>query len=303
MQALLAASLLPLALGLGLAQDPAGALDSLRAGAAGAQSYEAAPAVEGVAVGALAPAPGQLPTGKALLAALHELTGKEFRQHTYGEAQNYIFSAADNVLKDGTRGVIDAYSGVFVEGTSTEGSDYREQGDENQDGFIDKGGMNVEHVWPQSFFKDQLPMRADVHHLMATFIHPNGVRGSLPFCAVSGSGQYHNKDGAKGDQSCFEPPDETKGRVARALLYFVTRYYDKSITNGSFSEEFWNEKLDLILGWNRDFPPTREERSRNDRVQSFQGNRNPFVDDPGLADRIGRDAFYRVAAADASLPQ
>jgi len=143
-------------------------------------------------------------------------------------------------------------------------------------------------------------MKSDVHHLMATFIHPNSVRASLPFGVVSGQGQYHNKDGAKADQSAFEPPDETKGRVARALLYFVPRYYDKSITNGSFGEQFWNEKLDVILSWNRDFPPTREERSRNDLVQSFQGNRNPFVDDPGLADRIGRDAFLRLAQADSS---
>ncbi|HAH05118.1 MAG TPA: hypothetical protein DCM05_01115 [Elusimicrobia bacterium] len=295
--------LLPLAAALCSAQQGSSVLEALRGSAPAA--VQSAPAFDAAPAQARAQAAADgIPSGKDLLLALHELTGKGFRQHTYGEAQDYIFSAADNIREDGVRGVKDAYSGVFVPGTSTEGSAYRENGDLNEDGFTDKGGMNVEHVWPQSFFDKQLPMKSDVHHLMATFIHPNSVRGSNPFCLVSGSGRYQNSGGAKASENCFEPPDEAKGRVSRSLLYFMTRYYDKPITKGGFGEHFWNQKLELLLRWNREFPPSREEQARNDLVQSFQGNRNPYVDDPSLADKIGFEAFKRHARPDPfALPQ
>jgi len=293
--------LLPLC-GLAWAQDAGSvsALESLRltapdaAGiAASVPSFKAAPVEiqSNVSIESL--------SGAALLQALHEQTGRSYREHSYDEAQNYIFSAADNVLRGGERGVADAYSGVFVPGSGTEGGGYRENGDQNGDNFVDSQGMNIEHVWPQSFFAKRLPMKSDVHHLMATFIHPNSIRGSLPFGEVRGQGEYHNDGGAKAGQGVFEPPDAAKGRVARAMLYFFTRYYDRNITNGGFSGQFWNDKLELILRWNREFPPDKDESRRNDLVEQFQGNRNPFVDEPGIADRIGAEALKRVSRWDA----
>ncbi|MBI5209327.1 MAG: endonuclease [Elusimicrobia bacterium] len=244
------------------------------------------------------PAAVESPAGAQLLASLHELTGRGYREHGYQEASHYLFSTADNVARDGRRGVADAYSGVFVPGTGEEGGDYREAGDQNGDDFVDGQGMNVEHTWPQSFFSKRLPMKSDLHHLLATFIHPNSVRGSLPFGEVRGAGEYHNNGGAKAGQGVFEPPDAAKGRVARAVLYFYTRYHDRNITNGGFGPDFWNRKLELILRWNRRFPPDQDEKRRNDLVERFQGNRNPYVDDPALADRIGVDGFQRASRWD-----
>ncbi|MDD5628471.1 MAG: endonuclease, partial [Elusimicrobia bacterium] len=42
------------------------------------------------------------------------------------------------------------------------------------------------------------------------------------------------------------------------------------------------------------------EKRRNDLVEEFQGNRNPFIDDPALADRIGAEAFRRASRWDES---
>ena len=47
----------------------------------------------------------------------------------------------------------------------------------------------------------------------------------------------------------------------------------------------------MLLEWNRTFPPSNQERGRNALVERFQGNRNPFIDDPSLADRIGAEGF------------
>lgn len=231
-------------------------------------------------------------SGAALLADLHDRSGKGYRAHEYDEAKSFLFSSADQRVVDGKAGVTDAYSGIFVPGKAGDGGRYPEGGDRNHDGWVDEG-MNVEHIWPQSFFDKRLPMRSDLHHLMATFIHPNGVRGNLPFGVVRGKGDYANDAGAKRGQGVFEPPDAVKGRVARSVLYFYARYYDRNISNGAFGDAFWNSKLDMLLDWNRRFPPDAWEKQRNSIVESFQGNRNPFIDDYTLADRVGVDGFLR----------
>lgn len=241
-------------------------------------------------------------TGRALLDELHERSGLGFRPQTYAAASNYLFSTADNLVVDGKNGVIDAYSEIFVPGRSSEGADYPEAGDENGDGFIDAGGMNVEHIWPQSFFSQRLPMKADLHNFLTTFIHPNAVRGNLPFGLVRGWSDYGNLAGAKRGPDAFEPPDSAKGRVARCLFYFYTRYNDRNITNSGYNDEaFWNGKIALLLDWNRRFPPEANERRRNDLVERFQGNRNPFIDDASLADRVGVEGFRRPSKAQRRL--
>ncbi|MDD5302186.1 MAG: endonuclease [Elusimicrobia bacterium] len=229
-------------------------------------------------------------SGRALLDALSGISARGHQAHPYNEASDYLFSKADHVTINGVSGVIDAYSGIFVPGTSKEGGDYPEKGDPNGDGYNDGKGMNVEHTWPQSLFQKALPMRSDLHHLMATFMHPNSVRGSMPFGEVTGSADYENKAGAKRGNGVFEPPDAVKGRVARGLLYFYSHYKDSRMFGGS-SVSFWNKQIELMMKWNRQFPPDAFEARRNDLVEAYQGNRNPFIDDYLLADRVGADAF------------
>ncbi|MCX5788739.1 MAG: endonuclease [Elusimicrobia bacterium] len=286
---------------------PGAALRPLVSPALGANPVLAFPQVQLAPVQALPSAPlasvaqartavrAQAPAASALLQSLHDAAAANHHPRTYGEAEAFLYSKADNVVRDGMRGIVDAYSGIFVPGTSPDGSDYKESGDQNGDGFSDRGGMNVEHTWPQSFFSKQLPMRTDLHHLLATFMHPNGIRSNLPFGEVRGPGEYSNSGGAKMGQGVFEPPDAAKGRVARAVLYFYTRYFDRNIYNGAFDQAFWNDNIEMFLRWNRQFPPTQDELRRNDLVEQFQGNRNPYVDDPSLADRVGADGFRRVS--------
>jgi hypothetical protein len=235
-------------------------------------------------------------TGAALLSALHDISGRGYRAREYGEASKYMFSTSDNVTINGVRGVIDAYSDIFVAGTSGHGNDYPEHGDQNGDGTVDRG-MNVEHVWPQSFFGKELPMRSDLHHLLPTFIGPNGIRSNLPFGEVTGKPEYSNKAGAKMGAGVFEPPNSAKGRVARAVLYFYMRYYDRNIRRGDFGLGFFAKRLDMFLRWNRQHPPDPDEVRRNGSVEAFQGNRNPFVDATDLADKIGIDGFISKIAA------
>ncbi len=224
-------------------------------------------------------------TGEALFQKLHDATNTT-RISAYNSAKSYMYSTADHVTMHGTGGVVDAYSQVFLPGTGGNGGNYGEQGDQNEDGVVDKG-VNAEHTWPQSFFREALPMKADLHHLQTTLITPNGRRGSLPYAEVSNA-TYTTSGGSKLGKEGFEPCDANKGNTARAMLYFMVRYYDKNIRQGGFTaDKFWKSRVEMFMKWNRQDPPDDAERTRNDLVEQYQGNRNPFIDNPGLVDQIG----------------
>ncbi len=231
-------------------------------------------------------------SGERLLKSLNEISGRGYRHHSYEDARHELFSNTDNFKKDGKRGVVAAYSGVFVPGRSGDGSRYGDRGDANGDGYSDRVGMNTEHLWPQSYFHGNGSMRSDLHHLMATFARPNSERSRYPFGEVPDDlVEYRNAAGAKLGGGVFEPPDAVKGRVARGLLYFYMRYSKYNLLPRKVVNRFWNSRIEVLMRWNREFPPDAFELRRNDLVEEYQGNRNPFVDDHAMVDRIGVDGF------------
>ncbi len=238
----------------------------------------------------LAPAAGL--NGEQLFQFLHNATempdgrgGKD-----YLNAKKFMFSSADNTGCGGGPGVTCLYSQVCVKGASEHGEDYKEPGDANGDGTNDSGGMNAEHSWPQGFFNQAAPMKSDLHHIFPTFITPNNTRGSVPFGPVARP-QYQTANGTKFDGGEFEPADHVKGDIARAILYFVVRYYDRNIRDRMSYKDFWTSRVPMFLDWNRQDPPDAAELRRNDLIANFQGNRNPFVDDTTLAARVGLQTF------------
>lgn len=145
--------------------------------------------------------------------------------------------------------------------------------------------INIEHTWPQSRFNpkmDKQAQKADLHHLFPTDSEINRQRGNLPFadvdlsdeilhCPTSKLGSVRGSGG-----TFFEPPRAHKGNVARALFYFAVRY---EVSIDPIEEGFLRQ-------WTKIDPVDDEERTRNERIQKIQGNRNPFVDFPELADSI-----------------
>lgn len=145
--------------------------------------------------------------------------------------------------------------------------------------------INVEHTWPQSRFTGKYPkemQKSDLHHLFPTDSQMNSLRGNTTFGEVDRDSQKTKCQASKfgpgktGGREIFEPPQNHKGRVARALFYFSTRYDIPIDPN----EEAYLRK------WNREQPVDAKEMARNDEIFKTQGNRNPFVDYAGLADEI-----------------
>ena len=208
----------------------------------------------------------------------------------YLKAKRYMFSVADNTGCNGRPGVVAFYSQVCVPGSSDSGADYREPGDANGDGLHDSDGMNAEHSWPQGFFNKAAPMKSDLHHIFPTFIQVNGMRGSEPFGEVSDP-SYATDSGSMLGAEGFEPCDAVKGNIARALFYFLTRYHDRKIKDGMDYKDFWSSRVELFMQWNRQDPPDAAERRRNELIEAYQGNRNPFVDDAALVEKVGAKVF------------
>lgn len=169
---------------------------------------------------------------------------------------------------------------------------------------------NREHIFPQGFFNEQLPMRTDIHHVVPTDGYVNNRRANYPFGEVSNYTWISNNGSKVGQNTygsysgvVFEPIDEFKGDIARMLLYFAVRYEDEvsqSISGGSWDNhtitnnplngtnnqvyEVWY--LQLLYKWHNDDPVSDREIKRNNEAYNFQGNRNPFIDYPEYVDLI-----------------
>lgn len=144
--------------------------------------------------------------------------------------------------------------------------------------------LNTEHTWPQSRFNRSIQkdiQKADLHHLYPSDSELNSIRGNFKFGNVNGKSEDlkcpTSRRGRNGSgEFIFEPPAAHKGNVARALFYFSIRY-DLQIDS--------DEESDLRR-WAADDPADEEEKTRNDMIEKFQGNRNPFIDDANLYNRI-----------------
>lgn len=142
--------------------------------------------------------------------------------------------------------------------------------------------LNCEHVVPQSWFDKKEPMRGDLHHLFACEPGCNSRRGNYPyfdFFDYVPEGQILRiKDGCgKAEEGKFEP-EYGKGIVARATLYFLIRY--KNI----IKKELVN--VPLLIEWHQRFPVSTYEKHRNLAIYELQGNRNPFIDFPEMAEMM-----------------
>lgn len=173
-------------------------------------------------------------------------------------------------------------------------------------------GWNREHLWPNSYGIDsRLPAYSDLHNLRAEDATVNSARGNKFYDrSDTNSPGYKRPAHAEApltstDSDSWEPPDEVKGDIARAVFYMTVRYTgDRTNEPGLFltdatakvsSATNFMARLTTLLLWHRGDPADTRERQRNDLVfDRFQHNRNPFVDRPEFADAIFRPVLMVV---------
>jgi len=158
-----------------------------------------------------------------------------------------------------------------------------------------KGGrINVEHVFPMSWVAWHLKcgkreecrkrsdefnrIEADLHNLWPSRADVNKARRSHPFGVIKG--EKHAFQGCDFElderKRLVEPRPEARGEIARSMFYMA----------GEYGLEIRDRLGGTLKRWNRDDPVSDEERRRNDAIERIQGNRNPFIDEPALAERL-----------------
>lgn len=176
-------------------------------------------------------------------------------------------------------------------GTGGECGNYKQEGD----------CFNREHLWPKSWFggfDEGQNAQTDLFELWPSDGYVNGRRGNLPFGEVIDSTVYYTStNGCKIGTcvnytgNCFEPADYLKGDFSRAYFYLATAYWNKwdccdtDGVNGSDIKP-WMEWT--LRQWHAGDAVDSSEVNRNNVIYTdWQGNRNPFIDNPQWVDQIG----------------
>ncbi len=154
--------------------------------------------------------------------------------------------------------------------------------------------INCEHTIPQSFFNEADPMVSDIHHLFPTYENWNSTRSNYPLTEIddntTSKWMYLNQSQttiptsnidlySESASSVFEPREDHKGNAARAIFYFYTMYPTQA---GDMTQV---GDIDIFYQWHLDDPVDADEIERNGEVETYQGNRNPFIDYPELVAR------------------
>ena len=232
--------------------------------------------------------------GEALKTALYNLI-KNHKVISYGSGESSTWGAfytTDAAIENGQRRVLDMYSN-------------------EKRYFGSKGsavsGMNIEHSVAKSWWGGtKNNAYCDIHHLNPSDATANSRKSNYPLGELTSVSWENgvtfvgkaNIDGSS--TNAYEPCDEYKGDFARVFMYMFTCYQDLTWEYTWMNYEKstyptlkpWAVKL--LLKWHKQDPVSEKEVNRNNAVYAVQGNRNPYVDYPQLADYVWGDSINYV---------
>lgn len=166
---------------------------------------------------------------------------------------------------------------------------------------------NKEHVIPKSWWGGTVNKAySDIFSVIPSESGANTQKSNFPIGTVYRSKFDNGRikvgtpvTGQGGSYTTvFEPADEFKGDFARIYFYVATCYSDiawgsNSNVKSELVQEDWPTLkpwlYTLLLKWHNQDPVSEKEKQINNNAEKEQGNRNPFIDYPALADYIWGD--------------
>jgi len=199
---------------------------------------------------------------------------------SYNDARNQLWA---NMAKRNNDSLKCVYSGYTI---------YLNPNSSDPKGDAYSKDIDCEHTWPQSLGAEG-DAKSDMHHLFPTWTNANSGRGNLAFKEIPDNETdiwYRNKKtittipvnniteySEKDNNGWFEPREDHKGNVARALVYFYTMYKSQA------DQSFWSKQINTLYQWHYLDPVDAAEWARNDFIASKQGGKkNPFIVDSTL---------------------
>ena len=113
-------------------------------------------------------------------------------------------------------------------------------------------------------------MEADLHNLVPAIGEVNGDRSNFRFSQWNGSkGAFYGQCAFKVDFKgrVAEPPAQSRGAIARTYLYM----------NNEYKFNLSKAQRQLMEAWNKQYPVSTWECTRDERIAKIQGNHNQFV--------------------------
>ncbi len=233
----------------------------------------------------------------ALKAAAKECVSRHTTLQYYSLPNYWIYTDVYPELYDGQRRWWEMYSDNI----------YLIRNGQSGTSSFSANKMQREHAVPKSWWKsngsvEYTPAYSDMWNLYPSDGDANQAKLNYPLGQVrEGRATYDNgvtrvgtplSGQGGGCSQVFEPADEYKGDFARAFFYMATVYDDLPwCINYMFNaSDPWPTlrtwAVDMLLQWARQDPVSQKEIDRNDGVERQQGNRNPFIDFPELAEYI-----------------
>lgn len=216
---------------------------------------------------------------------------KEHKRISYGSGEDKTWGAfytTDAVIENGKRRALDMYS-----------NEKRYFGNKG----VAVEGMNIEHSVAKSWWGGtNNNAYCDLHHLNPSDQDANSRKSNYPLGELTSVTWDNgvtfvgkaNIDGSS--QNAYEPCDEYKGDFARVFMYMFTCYQDLTweYTWMNYAQSAYPTlkpwAVALLLKWHKQDPVSEKEINRNNAVFAIQGNRNPYVDYPQLADYVWGDS-------------
>ncbi|MFY0482925.1 endonuclease [Flavobacterium sp. PLA-1-15] len=245
-------------------------------------------------------------TGYALKTQLKTIITNGHNDQGYNSLWNlYTHTSFRDNYYENDGSLLDLYS---ENPTSTDPYNYTSTSDQCGQYSGEGDCYNREHLVPQSYFDEYQinPMKNDPFHVFPSDGKVNGDRNNLGF-GIVGNANYTSQNGSKRGPMAstpysnftgvvFEPIDEFKGDVARAYFYFATRYENlmgnfynaansntcqaKNMFDGSNNKVFSDDFILILIKWHKQDPVSASEIAKNNRIYTYQGNRNPYIDNP-----------------------
>lgn len=172
-------------------------------------------------------------------------------------------------------------------------------------------GMNIEHSVANSWWGGtKNDAYKDIVHLNPSNADANSRKANYPLGEIKGASTWDNgitfigapESGQGGGCTrVYEPHDMYKGDFARVFMYMFVVYDDITWKEASSSSTDGKGRMynysggkatlqpwayNLMLSWSANDPVSEKEINRNNGIYKEQGNRNPFIDLPDLADYI-----------------
>ncbi len=159
--------------------------------------------------------------------------------------------------------------------------------------YLSKGGsdngINCEHTFPQSKGAENGNARSDMHHLFPARAAVNEARSNYPYAEIDDNKtkswfylstetnaipKTNIDEYSESINGSFEPREDHKGNVARAIFYFYTMYEIQS------DQSFFEQMKSTLCNWHLKDPVDSLEWVRTFEIAKYQEDKpNPFVVD------------------------